>query len=337
MHGEARTVGAGPGPQARHGLERAQELRTAVRVARVVLHVGADHQVGRPDHLREGGEERQEHGVARGHVGDRDVRADRVPVPGHGDIAGEGRATDRTQVHCDDPVVRDAEVLRHPARGLELDAVALAVVHRERRHLEAGGLRPCRRGGRVQPAREQHDGASHHGPPRPARAPAPRARAHGPIPPRPARRRPKPAERAAACPQRRGQDRVAPAPRPRTCSATSCRASRALHTSTWSQPAASAAAARSRKAAVGRERPHLEVVGQDRRRERAQPRPRRCGESEVGQPASPSAGARAWATITARPGPAERRGTAHVLEHRRRAEAGRGASRRGRSPGPGSA
>ena len=72
---------AGLGRQRREPLERAEVLGAAVRIAGVVERVDADDDGLGAEHFRPGHRQRQEDGVARRHIGRRDVAARRARDP----------------------------------------------------------------------------------------------------------------------------------------------------------------------------------------------------------------------------------------------------------------
>ena len=61
------------GRQVRHAFVGLDELRAAVRIARVIQRVHADEDVRAFQHLGPGQREREENGVARRHIGDRNA------------------------------------------------------------------------------------------------------------------------------------------------------------------------------------------------------------------------------------------------------------------------
>jgi hypothetical protein len=90
------------------------------------------------------------------------IRADRAlaAVLGHLAAAGERRTAERTQIHPHHLVPHRAQRPRDPTRRLDLPAMALAIVHRQRGALQTLRPRGSERHRAVEPAREQHDGAS---------------------------------------------------------------------------------------------------------------------------------------------------------------------------------
>src|SRR5258706_2822172 len=143
------------GGELREPLEGGDELGAAVGIARVIDRVDADIDLLRADHFGVAQGEREQHRVARGDVGRRDAAARRL---GHGDLGGQGRAANGTQVDLDDAVFDRAERLRDPLRRRQFGAVALAVAHAERVAGESGRARLGQGDGRIHAARKQHDG-----------------------------------------------------------------------------------------------------------------------------------------------------------------------------------
>ena len=116
----------------------------------------------RAEHLGHGQRVGHEERVARRDVGDRDAGADlglARPL-GTSMSRGQRRAADGAQVEVDAPVRGGAQRGGHARRGLELDLVALAVAEAERVTALALGPGHGQRGGRVEAAREQHDGVT---------------------------------------------------------------------------------------------------------------------------------------------------------------------------------
>ena len=83
------------------------EFRPAVGVAGVIHGVDADEDVVRAEHLAPGERQREEHRVARRHVGDRDAGGRRLR---HGDASvGERRTAERREIDVHHPVLDGAE------------------------------------------------------------------------------------------------------------------------------------------------------------------------------------------------------------------------------------
>ena len=82
----------------------------------------------------------------------------RAGVLGHVDVVGQRRAAERAQVDVGHDVLGDAQGRGHPGRGLELDAVPLAVAEAQRVGLEAVGAGDGEHGGGVEASAEQDHG-----------------------------------------------------------------------------------------------------------------------------------------------------------------------------------
>ena len=145
----ALAVHARRGRQRRQLLEGGDELRTAIRIARVIERVHADDDVVRAEHLGPAERQRQEDGVARRHVGRRDLVADRSAGP-----SGTGAS-----VVSDEPPNADRSTSSSTCRATPSHAataraassslgVALAVADGQRVQAEAvcswRWPRPCR-------------------------------------------------------------------------------------------------------------------------------------------------------------------------------------------------
>ncbi len=100
-------------------------------------------------------------GVACGDVGDGDGVIDR-PVFWDGDVGGEGRAAEGSQVDIDD-LVFDAKSFCHPLSRLQFNDMALSVSEGQRIAREALRLGDGEGGGGVDAPREENDGAFGHG------------------------------------------------------------------------------------------------------------------------------------------------------------------------------
>ena len=155
MDGEAVPLDAGLGRLVGEIFERFDEGGATVGVAGIIERVDADEQVVRARRLGPGEREAQEHRVARGDVGDGNALAH--PVLGHVDIVGERAAAEGRQVERQDDVpIRKRG--RDAPGGLQLDAVALVIVDRERKHLIALLARQRGTNHRIQPSRQEDDG-----------------------------------------------------------------------------------------------------------------------------------------------------------------------------------
>ncbi len=140
-------------------LECGDEFGTAIRITRIIERVDADIDIARTRRLGPAEREAEEDRIAGGDIGDgnatRIIGAD--TVLGHVDIGGERRTAERGQVHRQDDVAFGAERGGDAARGVELDAVALVIIERQREQAPAGF--PQHGGGnhRVEAARDEGD------------------------------------------------------------------------------------------------------------------------------------------------------------------------------------
>ena len=126
-----------------HRLEGLDVFRPAVRIAGIVHRVHARVDEVRVEHLGPGEREGEEHRVARRHVGDRNAGARRLR---HGDRAiGQRRAAERAEIDAQDAVLARAERRGDLRRGVELGAMALAVVEAERVAVETVAARAMAR------------------------------------------------------------------------------------------------------------------------------------------------------------------------------------------------
>ena len=165
MQREAGALDAGPGRDLGQRLERVHELGPAVRVPGVVDGIHPRDEIAGAERLREAERDRQEHRVARGHVGDRDAAGPLGlrPVFGHRDRGRERRAADGAQVELDDPVRGRAQRVGDARRGLELDGVALPVAEAQGVTAPPGGPGHGQRRRRIDPTRQKHDRVAHEG------------------------------------------------------------------------------------------------------------------------------------------------------------------------------
>ena len=93
-----------------HALERCEVLGPAVRVAGVVERVDADDQRLGAEHFGPGERQRQEHGVARRHVGRRDRRlVVELAILRDAAVADQRRAAERGEIDLELDMPRDAE------------------------------------------------------------------------------------------------------------------------------------------------------------------------------------------------------------------------------------
>jgi len=149
VDGELVALDPGLGRQVRQRLERRDELRPAVGIARIIERVDADEDVARAARLGEAEGEAQEDGVARRDVGHRNALAHARLR--HRDVAGQRRAAERGEIERhDDMAVRQA--LGDRRRRLELDPMPLAVVHGQRGDRKAGLARQRGADHRIEPA-----------------------------------------------------------------------------------------------------------------------------------------------------------------------------------------
>ena len=130
-------------------------------IAGIVERVDADDDVARVEHFGPAERERQEHRVARRHVGRGNLRGIDRPILRHRQIARQRRAAERGQVHGDLDVAGDAERPRDRARRLDLARVPLAVRDGERVQAEPFGPRDGRGRVGIQPAAQQNDRVRH--------------------------------------------------------------------------------------------------------------------------------------------------------------------------------
>ena len=127
---EGRAFHPGLGRQLRQLLEAFDELRAAIRIARIIERIDADIDVARARGLGPAEREAEEDGVARRHIGDGDIVAH--TVLGHVDIGGERRSAECAQVHRHHDMAFRAQRRGDAAGGGEFDLVALVIVEGER-------------------------------------------------------------------------------------------------------------------------------------------------------------------------------------------------------------
>ena len=116
MDAKPRAFDAGARRHRRQRLERGDELGPAVGIAGVVERVHADDDIVRAEHFGPAERQRQEDGVARRHVGRRDVGRGQVAVARHRNVGRQRRAADRAQIERQLEVRRDAERRRDAPR-----------------------------------------------------------------------------------------------------------------------------------------------------------------------------------------------------------------------------
>ena len=154
----AMALSAGLAGQVRQGLEGAEVIRAAVRVAGVVDRIDPQHQAFGAAGLRQAEADADEHRVAPRDVGARDHA---VLHPRVGNLHGgvrQGGATPGRQVDADAVVFGQAQGLRNRGGGLEFAPMALAVVKGEADDAVALRLGEGGGGGGIQPSGEQGDG-----------------------------------------------------------------------------------------------------------------------------------------------------------------------------------
>ena len=134
--------------QVREPFERGDEFRAAIRIARIIDRVDAEHHVVSCEHLGPGERRPQHHGVARRHVGDRNPRARCPRAPRSADRSAPNRRV------CPDPRAR---------RGFA----------RAERARQRAPPRPARRNGAARRTPTARSSRSRARAPRPARSPSP--------------------------------------------------------------------------------------------------------------------------------------------------------------------
>ena len=111
---EAPALDARLGREPGEVLERGDELRPAIGIPGIIHRIHADEDIPRADDLRPAEREREHHGVARGHVGDRNARARRL---GNRERRiGERRSADAGEIHPHDAMLARAERRRDARR-----------------------------------------------------------------------------------------------------------------------------------------------------------------------------------------------------------------------------
>src|SRR5262245_1352549 len=105
MDPKLRTLDAGPRRDGREMLEGADELRPAVRVARVIERVHADDEVVSAEDLRPAEGEREEDRVPRGDVGRWNLRGliggGKIAIARDGFLRRQRRSANGAQVDAD--------------------------------------------------------------------------------------------------------------------------------------------------------------------------------------------------------------------------------------------
>ena len=139
---------SGFGGQVRGALEGLDELRPAVRVARIVDSVDPQENVRGFQRFRPGQRAGQEDGVARRDVSHRDSFAHRFHAAAlwNRDVIRQGRTAEGAQVDLQGHVPRGAKSLGNSRGRIDLDPVPLAVVEGKGVALEALLARQCQAG-----------------------------------------------------------------------------------------------------------------------------------------------------------------------------------------------
>ena len=138
--------------------EGVEELGAAVRIAAVIDGVDADADRRRAAGLGEGQGEGEKDGVAGRDVGRGDLGRQGFvgAVAGNGDRGiGQGAAAEGRQVDPEHDMVSQAEVGGEGLCGVELAAVALAVIDRQPDHRKAPRPGPGGHRRRIEPSREE--------------------------------------------------------------------------------------------------------------------------------------------------------------------------------------
>ena len=116
-------------------LECLDELRPAIRIARVVERVHANEDVVRAEHFRPCQRQRQHDGIARRHIRRRN-RVRRRAALRHLSVAEQRGTAERRQVDADFAMRLTSQRLRNVSRGENLVRVTLSVLHRQRVEVE---------------------------------------------------------------------------------------------------------------------------------------------------------------------------------------------------------
>ena len=153
MDRERRALNARLGAEPRRLGKAGDEFGAAIGIAGIVERINPDEHIARPRRLGAGRGQRQEHQIARGHIGDGDIIAH--PALGHVDRIGQRRSAEGPQVQSDLGVAHQPQPRGNPAGGFQLQPVALAVIHAERMNGKALLPREGRRDHRIKPARKQ--------------------------------------------------------------------------------------------------------------------------------------------------------------------------------------
>ena len=133
---EARAFDAGARGQGRERFERADELGTAIGISGIVEGVDADENVARVEHLGPAERESEKDRIARGHVGLWNLGRRQIAIARNGDIRGQRRAADGSQIDGLLEMPFDAERPGDGPRRLDFADVPLAVLHGQRAQRE---------------------------------------------------------------------------------------------------------------------------------------------------------------------------------------------------------
>jgi len=138
--------------QIAHSLEGMYELGPAIRVTGIIERVHADEDLVRFEHLRPGQRERKEYGVARGDIGNWNLRVhcSLVPAFGNGDLVGEGGMAEYSKIDLCNAMIARAKCARDAARGFQLDPVPLAIIERDGVTVEPLAPGKCETGGGIE-------------------------------------------------------------------------------------------------------------------------------------------------------------------------------------------
>ena len=140
----------------REALEFVDELRPAIGIAGIIERIHTDVNVARAARFAQAQRKAQEDRVARWHVGNRDPLTH--PILRDIDVAGQRRAAESPQVERQDDVPV-GKLRCDSARRVQLDAVTLPVVDRQRRDLEPGFARERGAHHGIEPAGQKDDRA----------------------------------------------------------------------------------------------------------------------------------------------------------------------------------
>ncbi len=141
-------------------LECLNEGRAAVRIAAEIQRIDADEDVARADYFRPRESEREEDGVARGDVGDRDAVFHLIDGAtfGNGEVGCKGGSTERAEINGGNSVLACAECARDAPGGGEFGGVALPIAKGKGVAIKSAFSRDGENGGRIESAAEKNDG-----------------------------------------------------------------------------------------------------------------------------------------------------------------------------------